>query len=115
MPHSYINCHYTGSREAFKKIKSEHFFPHWGWGVSGQNPQFNKIVEKGYFLALFVHFCPFLTLFDRKISGNFPHFGGGGLGGVKKIQTFYFLFIEGFPNELIFICIFWNLLREGLT
>ena len=53
-------------------------------------------------MALFAMLiCPFFTLFDRKISGNFPHFGGGGggLGGVEKIHTFYFFFIEGFPNK----------------
>ena len=62
-----------------------------------------KSVEKGCSLELFAHFGPYLTLFDRKISGNFPHFGGGGggggLGGVEKIHTFYSFFIEGFPNR----------------
>ena len=57
-------------REAFKK--------------SGPNPHFYKSVEKGCFLYIF-DFCSFLTLFDHKISENFPHFGGrgGDLGGVK--------------------------------
>ena len=40
--------------------------------------------------GLFELFCPFLTLFDRKISRNFPHHRGrGDPGGVEKIHTFF--------------------------
>ena len=43
----------------------------------------------------FWRFCRFLTLFDRKISGNFPHFRGRGVQEVwKKIHTFHSLFLE---------------------
>ena len=71
-----------------------------GW--SGPNPHFYKSVGKGFFLALFAQFCLFLlfTFFDRKISGNFPHFrwrkGGCGSGRFGKNPHFLFLF-EGFP------------------
>ena len=48
---------------------------------SGQRPHFYKSVEKGFFFPLLVHFCLFLSLFDRNISGNYLHFGrGGGVG-----------------------------------
>ena len=45
---------------------------------------------------------PILTFFECKISRNFPHFRGmGGLGGVEKIHTFYYLFFfEGFPKPI---------------
>ena len=34
--------------------------------------------------------------FERHLY--FPHFRGGGPGGVEKIHTFYFFFFEGFPK-----------------
>ena len=41
------------------------------------NPHFYKSVENRVFFGAFAHFCPFLTLFYHKISGNSPHFRGG--------------------------------------
>ena len=81
-------------KEAFKKNKKCGFFPHGGGGGSGPN----KSVEKGCFLGAF---WPFLTLFDHKISRNFHTLGEGGLGGEKKIHTFFFI-IEGFPNTRLY-------------
>ena len=60
-------------------------FPH-GGGGSGPNPHFYKSVE-GFFLA---HFCLFLTIFDHKISGNFPHSRGDGGGSVRCGTNPYF-------------------------
>ena len=71
-------CHTTLTREAFTFIKSG---------------------KKGVFFGAF---CVFLPAFDpflpKKISGNFPHFGGGGVSGrCGKNPHFLFFFTEGFP------------------
>ena len=55
-------------------------------------------MDKGCFLCAF---CLFLTLFDRKISRNFPHCRGGGSSvGVEKIHT---LFLKASLNYLVFL------------
>ena len=87
-------------REAFKKEKKVWIFSTLGGG-SGPNPHFYKSAENRVFFSTFAHFCLFLTLFYRKISGNFPHFGGGGgVWEVWKISTLFTFFIEGFPMLL---------------
>ena len=83
-------------REVFKK-KSVDFFHTRGRGFWAKSTLFKKCGKKGVFCV----FCLFLTLFDRKISGNFPHCRGRGeegTGGVEKKSTLLFFFFEGFPN-----------------
>ena len=64
-------------------------------GGTRPNPKFYKSVGKRVFLALFVYFCQFLTLFDHKISRNFPHFRGRAcLGGMEKSTLFVYFFLK---------------------
>ena len=72
-----------------------------GGGLLVQIHTFIKVWKKGCFLPLFEHFCLFLTLFDRKISGNFLHFGGvGGSGTCRKNPHFLFFLSKASRNNL---------------